>query len=190
MGDYILEHQGQILLRMARQSIGEKLGIASGPREEEGDMAFLDNKQGLFVTLHKQGALRGCIGSIEPIKPLRQGICENALFAAFNDNRFPPLDPEEFYEVDIEVSLLSIPEPLGFTTPDELVAGLKPGIHGVIIKHGGSGATFLPQVWEQLPGCEQFLGQLCLKAGLCSTAWKDEALTVHTYEVLSFAETA
>jgi len=172
---------------MARETIGEKLGIA-GTRRRDDDTAFLNNKQGLFVTLHKQGALRGCIGSIEPVKPLGESICNNALFAAFSDTRFSPLTVEEFHEVDIEVSLLSVPQPLEFTTPEELVAQLKPGIHGVILKKGGAGATFLPQVWEQLPGCEDFLGRLCMKAGLSSTAWKKERLAVHTYEVQCFAE--
>ncbi len=90
--------------------------------------------------------------------------------------------------MDIEVSLLSIPQPLEFRTPEELVAKLKPGIHGVILKKGGAGATFLPQVWEQLPEAEAFLTRLCVKAGLSSTAWKKEGLTVHTYEVQCFAE--
>lgn len=187
MGDRILEDQGRILLRMARESIGEKLGIVAPP-EKKREEAFLDNKQGLFVTLHKQGVLRGCIGSIEAVSPLKTGVCNNARCAAFKDTRFSPLTAEEFHEIDIEVSLLSTPVPLEFKTPGELVAKLKPRIHGVIIKKGGAGATFLPQVWEQLPGCEEFLSQLCMKAGLSPTAWKEKGLGVQTYEVQCFAE--
>lgn len=191
MTDCNLEDQGKILLRMARESIGKKLGISSkSPKKdlEKDNTAFLDNKQGLFVTLHKRGDLRGCIGTIEPVKALRQGICDNAVFAAFNDTRFSPLTPGEFHEVDIEVSLLSIPEPLEFTTTEELLDGLKPGIHGVIIKKESASATFLPQVWEQLPRVEEFLSQLCLKAGLSSTAWKNKGLAVFTYAVQCFSE--
>ncbi len=191
MTDCILEDQSKILLRMARESIGERLGISSTtPKKdlEKDNTAFLDNKQGLFVTLHKRGELRGCIGTIEPVKPLRQGICDNALFAAFNDTRFSPLTLGEFHEVDIEVSLLSIPEPLEFTTTEDLLGGLKPGIHGVIIKKESASATFLPQVWEQLPEAEEFLSQLCMKAGLSSIAWKNKGIAVYTYSVQCFAE--
>jgi len=195
MGNGILEHQGRLLLKMARESIREKLGIPSeGPAKKQEvpekyeDKAFLDTKQGLFVTLHKHGALRGCIGTIEPVKVLRQGICDNARLAAFHDTRFSPLTLDEFHEVDIEISLLSVPEPLEFTTSEELLAGILPQIHGVIIKKGNAGATFLPQVWEQLPMPEDFLNQLCIKAGLSSTAWKNEGLAVQTYEVQCFSE--
>ncbi|MCG8635034.1 MAG: AmmeMemoRadiSam system protein A [Desulfobacterales bacterium] len=189
MAGNISESQGDVLLKMARASIYEKLGYPSGdPETREQDSAFLERKQGLFVTLHKKGKLRGCIGNLEPVKTLREGIAENAVCAAFRDSRFSPLAPEELDLIEIEVSLLSQPEKLAFRDCRDLLTLLVPGKHGVIIEKGGCRATFLPQVWEQLPGCEAFLGHLCTKAGLASTAWKEKGMIVYTYEVQHFAE--
>ncbi len=189
MADNFSEHQGDMLLKMARASISEKLGFSSKPMEKKGqDSAFLEKKQGLFVTLHKKGRLRGCIGNIEPVKTLKDGIVENAVFAAFRDTRFSPLAPEELDLIDIEVSLLSRPQKLAFKDSLELLSLLVPGKDGVIIEKDGSRATFLPQVWEQLTGCEEFLSHLCTKAGLSPTAWKEKGIIVYTYDVQYFAE--
>ncbi|WDP93014.1 MAG: AmmeMemoRadiSam system protein A [Desulfobacter sp.] len=187
-GDAKMEEQGRILLALARASIGEKLGFGDVPSEGAETPEFLKKRQGLFVTLHIHGALRGCIGTIEPVNPLGEGVRENARQAAFSDTRFTPLTAEEFHEMDIEISLLSLPEKLGFASPEELVDKLKPGIHGVIIKSRGARATFLPQVWEQLPEAEDFLSRLCMKAGLSPTAWETDVPEVYTYEVRSFSE--
>ncbi|MCG8616375.1 MAG: AmmeMemoRadiSam system protein A [Desulfobacterales bacterium] len=185
----ITKHQEKMLLDMARDSIGERLQRTCDRAETEiEDTSFLERKQGMFVTLHKQGRLRGCIGNIEPIKTIRDGIAENAVHAAFRDTRFAPLSADEFELIDIEVSLLSVPVAFEFKNSDELTAHLIPGRHGVIIEHGGCRATFLPQVWEQLPSRETFLDHLCTKAGLPATAWKDQPITVYTYEVHSFGE--
>lgn len=189
MADSVSTSQGDLLLKMARASIGKKLGLPLKGLDENGqDTGFLKNRQGIFVTLHKKGQLRGCIGSIQPVKPLEEGVTENAVCAAFKDPRFSPLSADEFDLIDIEISLLSKPEALEFDNCTELVALLVPHQHGVIIEKDGSRATFLPQVWEQLPKCEDFLGHLCVKAGLDATAWKEKGIMVYTYCVQSFAE--
>jgi len=184
----ISNKQGQMLLKMARTSIAEKLGLPVNETQIDLNQPFLDVKQGLFVTLHKNGALRGCMGVIEPVEPLKTGVEETAGLAAFKDSRFAPLARDEFDQVDIEISLLSLPERLEYNTSKELVQGLVPFKDGVIIKKGGSQATFLPQVWEQLPDTDSFLSQLCIKAGLDAGEWTKGGLTVHTYRVHLFCE--
>lgn len=185
----ISEEQARVLLEMARSSIGERLGLnGPGPGSVPRDTVFMDKKQGMFVTLHKQGRLRGCVGNIEPVKRIRDGIRENAVHAAFRDTRFAPLSNDEFDLIDIEVSLLSLPAPLDYRNAGELLDLLVPGRHGVIVEQGKCRATFLPQVWDQLPRHEDFLSHLCAKAGLASTAWKQSRAQFYTYEVQSFGE--
>ncbi len=191
MVDTISEEQGRLLLKMARTSIGRKLGLSANETMEEDrpwDSGFLDQKRGLFVTLHKAGKLRGCIGNIEPVKILARGICDNAVSAAFDDNRFAPLSVDEFSLVDIEVSLLSLPEKLEYTDGNDLQTKLVPHRDGVIVEKGGRRATFLPQVWDQLPSSQEFLRHLCTKAGLASNAWEKEGVSVYIYQVQAFGE--
>ena len=196
MPEELSQHQGDLLLVMAREAIAKKLPLptewsGSGDRPNrpwQVDTEFLTRKQGVFVTLHKKGRLRGCIGTIEPVSAIGEAVCDNARFAAFQDSRFTPLTSEEFDRIDIEVSILSVPEPMAFRTPEELVAALTPFRDGVVLKKGGQRATFLPQVWEQLPTAQQFLSQLCLKAGLSETAWREDDLEVSVYRVQSFGE--
>jgi AmmeMemoRadiSam system protein A len=141
-----------------------------------------------FVTLTIGGGLRGCIGSIEPRQPLALDVQENALSAAFRDPRFPPLRREELDQVHIEVSVLTRPQPLDYTDPDDLLARLRPHVDGVIIERGWHRATFLPQVWEKLPDPHEFLAHLCLKAGLPSDDYRRPGLQVQTYQVEKFGE--
>ena len=184
----ISDKQGQMLLKMARTSIAEKLGLPVDETQIDLNQPFLEVKQGLFVTLHKNGALRGCIGVIEPVEPLKTGVEETARLAAFKDSRFSPLARDEFDLVDLEISLLSLPERFEYSTSKELVQRLVPFKDGVIIKKGSRRATFLPQVWEQLPDAASFLSQLCIKAGLDADEWTQGNLTVHTYRVHLFCE--
>ncbi|HEY66673.1 MAG: hypothetical protein DRI79_02120 [Chloroflexi bacterium] len=141
-----------------------------------------------FVTLTKHGALRGCIGSLEPRRPLVLDVRENAVGAAFRDPRFPPLRPEELDDLHIEISVLSLPQPLSYDGPDDLIAKLRPGVDGVVIERGWNRATFLPQVWEKLPDPHQFLQHLCLKALLPADAYRHSDLKVYTYQVEKFEE--
>jgi len=184
----ISEKQGQMLLKMARAGIAEKLGLPVDKTQIDLDQSFLEIKLGVFVSLHKNGALRGCIGVIEPVESLKTGVGETARLAAFKDSRFAPLAGDEFDQVDLEISLLSPPEEFEYGTTKELVQRLVPFKDGVIIKKGSRQATFLPQVWEQLPDAASFLSQLCIKAGLDADEWTQGSLTVHTYRVHVFFE--
>ena len=185
------EHQGEILIRLARQTIAERLGLpVQRPvsREEVLDPA-LQEKRGVFVTLNKHGRLRGCIGSLVGLEPIAEGVRRNALNAAFNDRRFPPVTPDEFDDLQIDISVLSQPRPLPYKDSADLLQKLRPGIDGVILRGpGGASATFLPQVWEQLPDPQLFLSHLCLKAGLPQSAWQSGQLDIDTYQVQHFEE--
>lgn len=187
MPDHLTEEQGKFLLRLARETIAEKLGRRTEEKCEARDPA-LRVECGTFVTLKIGGQLRGCIGNLEPVGSIHEAVRRNALNAAFHDYRFPELTDEELPAVQIEISILSRPQDLIYHDGVDLVAHLRPGIDGVILRLGHCGATFLPQVWEQLPRAEQFLGHLCRKAGLPETAWRDSHPEVATYQVQSFAE--
>jgi AmmeMemoRadiSam system protein A len=117
---------------------------------------------GTFVTLKKEGLLRGCIGSLSSDVPLKENVRQNALHAAFHDPRFTPLGADEFPLIEIEVSVLTPPSELPYDGPDDLLERLRPESDGVILRKGGASATFLPQVWKQLPRREDFLSHLCL----------------------------
>ena len=184
----IRDEQGRMLLKMARAGIAEELGVSVDTAQIDLEASFLEIKMGLFVTLHKNGTLRGCIGIIEPDGPLKTRVPEIARLAAFKDSRFAPLARDEFDQVDLEISLLSPPEKLEYGTAKELLQRLVPFKDGVIIKKASRRAIFLPQVWDQLPDVKSFLSQLCLKAGLDADEWEDGSLTVHTYRVHSFSE--
>lgn len=141
-----------------------------------------------FVTLTKDGQLRGCIGHLKAQMPLYQAVLENARAAAVQDYRFEPVRPSELEDLRIEVSVLTPARPLQYRTPEELLQRLRPGVDGVILEIGSFTATFLPQVWEKLPDKEQFLDQLCLKAGAWPGDWRRLSPAVSTYQVEAFAE--
>jgi AmmeMemoRadiSam system protein B/AmmeMemoRadiSam system protein A len=143
------EDQGKILLKLARKTIADKLGAKNKDLTVPADPAF-SSKRGTFVTLKINHELRGCIGNLGPDERVIDGIRRNAVNAAFNDYRFNPLTPEELDKVDIEVSILTEAKPLDHTGGKDLLSKLRPGVDGVIIRKGGAGATFLPQVWEQV----------------------------------------
>jgi AmmeMemoRadiSam system protein A len=189
----LTEAQGKLLVRLARQILETKLGHP--PTNEELltlEQALSDNifqaHRGVFVTLKISKNLRGCIGSLVGYDSVLKGVKDNALNAAFYDSRFEPLTLEELSKVTIEVSVLSHPEPLTYTDADDLISKLRPGLDGVIVRKEASSSTFLPQVWEQLPKPHDFLGQLCLKAGLSIDEWRTGQLAVSTYQVQYFGE--
>lgn len=126
----------------------------------------LAQKGATFVTLTLHGALRGCIGSLSAYRPLIDDLIDNARSAAFRDPRFYPLTITEFDEVEAEVSLLSEPKPLEYGSTADLKAKVRPGTDGVVLSLHGRRATFLPQVWDELPTFELFFSHLCQKAGL------------------------
>ena len=185
--------QGQILVKLARKTIMEKLGRKSTDLEANAlAKALQDDKFkttcGTFVTLKIHGQLRGCIGNLTSSDSVLTGIKQNAINAAFHDPRFSPLSDDEFDQTEIEVSILTEPRPLEYRDGQDLVKKLQKDIDGVLIRKGRASATFLPQVWEQLPRPEDFLGHLCMKAGLPSDAWQDSDLEILTYQVQYFEE--
>jgi hypothetical protein len=137
-----------------------------------------------FVTLQRDGQLRGCIGSLEALRPLIEDVSRNAYAAAFEDPRFPALTPPEFEQLDIHISVLSTPEPLQFVTEADVLAQLRPLVDGVVLQEGSRRGTFLPSVWEQLPAPDEFWRHLKLKAGLPADYWSP-TLVVMRYTVES-----
>jgi len=178
----------QVLLEQARLMIATELKGGGAAKRPEIISANLMEKRGCFVTLHKQKDLRGCIGTIEPITPLLDCVRENAFNAAFRDPRFPEVKEKELPEIDIEISVLTVPQTLMFEDGEDLKNKLKPGIHGVIISRGIQRATFLPQVWEQLPDKEAFLDHLSQKGGMPKKSWREKGTTIQVYEVTYFSE--
>jgi len=187
------EAQGQVLVQLARQTLMQELGKTVPPGESESmKESLLDQSYeshcGTFVTLKIRDQLRGCIGNLNATEPLSEGVRRNAINAAFHDPRFPPLTDKELDKVDIEISILTEPRPLAYSDGEDLLTKLRVDIDGVIIRKGHASATFLPQVWEQLPDPEEFLTHLCMKAGLSSDAWRNNKLEVLTYQVQYFEE--
>ena len=185
----LTQEEGQILLATARQVIENQLkGEENPPLKLEDFSPGLSGNGACFVTLTKKGVLRGCIGSIEASQPLIRDVQDRAVGAAFHDPRFPALMADELSDLLIEISSLTRPERVSYSSPEDLLGKLRPGIDGVILRQNFRRATFLPQVWEQLPDPEDFLGRLCLKMGLGPDAWRDQHLDVEVYQVEKFQE--
>ncbi|MDA8138320.1 MAG: AmmeMemoRadiSam system protein B [Desulfobacteraceae bacterium] len=189
----LTSEQGQVLLQLARQTLKEKFksaktGDPGAPPAALLKDPALQSSSGIFVTLKMDHDLRGCIGTLTGRGPIVEEVREYSLHAAFDDPRFKPLTAKELERVTIEVSVLTKPQPLEYAGADDLIAKLRPNVDGVILKKGYRSATFLPQVWEQLPKPESFLTHLCLKAGLEGDAWRRERLEVETYQVQYFEE--
>jgi AmmeMemoRadiSam system protein A len=183
---------GRFLVEAARHAIREKLrlkgeAVAQDPAPAACDPC-LQACNGIFVTLKIGKSLRGCIGCLVGNEPLTEAVRTYALHAAFDDPRFAPVTEKELDKVSIEVSVLTQPQALVFKDADDLVSKLRPHVDGVTLRKGGNCATFLPQVWEQLPLPQDFLSNLCLKAGLPSDAWRAGAIEVETYQVQYFEE--
>lgn len=180
--------QRSLLLDTARKSI--RHGLDRGkPLSVDPDSAdpALSQSGACFVTLHKHGQLRGCIGSLQAWRPLLEDIAENAFSAAFRDPRFAPLEAPELDQLDIEISVLNPAEPLTFDSQHDLLQQLRPGVDGLILEDGTHRGTFLPSVWESLPDPDRFLQQLKLKAGLPAGYWSGQ-LKVSRYTTESFGE--
>ena len=177
------------LLRLARRSIELAIIGRSLPRLVLSDFSAPLREQGAsFVTLTERGELRGCIGTLEAYQPLVQDVCEHAVAAATEDTRFSPVQPFEFPRLKIEISRLTPPMPLHYTSPEELLSLLHPLEDGVVLKDMGRRATFLPQVWEKIPDPGTFLNHLCQKMGAPIDLWRTKQIHVFTYQVEEFAE--
>ncbi len=177
----------ETLLKIARESLelglrGEKLPPLTA------DTPLLQADGVCFVTLTRDGSLRGCIGALEPYQPLIEDVREHALAAAQDDYRFPNIRPEELSEIQIEISRLTLPEPLEYDDANDLLKKLRPNVDGVVLKDGMRRATFLPQVWEKLSDPKVFLSELCMKMGAPSNLWQRKKLDVLIYQVEEFHE--
>jgi len=144
----------------------------------------LQDSRATFVTLEKQGTLRGCIGSLEAYRALVMDVAMNAYSAAFRDPRFPPVRPDELYQLEMHISVLTPPEEMSVSSEEDLLQQLQPGIDGVILSEGDHRATYLPSVWGQLPEPREFIQNLKVKAGLPMPYWSD-SMRVQRYRVES-----
>jgi AmmeMemoRadiSam system protein A len=176
------------LLSLARKTIAEDLGVECEVLVRPEDAEILKEKRGVFVTLNIGKELRGCIGNIIPIYTLENAVKKNAINAAFEDPRFWPITKEEFGEVRLEISVLTVPKRMEYKNADDLLEKLTPLKDGVILRKLSYEATYLPQVWEDLMDKEQFLGSLCVKAGMNAGEWKKADLVVETYQAEVFGE--
>lgn len=166
--------QAAELCALARQAIAANLAGIPLP-----DTKKFITPRAVFVTLKRFGVLRGCIGTFTP-QPLGMAIVENAILAA-QDPRFPPVEREELNDLKIEISILNGAEPLPYIDPQNLINKISASKPGLIIRQGRRSATFLPQVWEDVPDPKDFLTHLCAKAGLPDDAWEKIPLEISTY---------
>jgi len=179
-------NKGELLLTIARAIITKQLGIpATIPKTT--DHPWLNEPAATFVTLKKNGELRGCIGSLKSHCSLMDDLQNNVIAAAFHDPRFSSLSEDELDQLQIEISILSSPVKVEFVSEADLLAQLKPHIDGVIFNYRHYRSTFLPQVWDQLPTPELFMTHLKQKAGLAADFWNDEVL-IYRYSVEKFSE--
>lgn len=177
------DHDQRLLLDTAKRAI--KFGITENlalPLDAKEFEPALQQLRASFVTLHLDGNLRGCIGTLEAYQPLIIDVAQNAFSAAFRDPRFSAVSQKEFPQLHYHISILTPPSALIATSEADLLNQLRPDIDGIIIKEGMKQGTFLPSVWEQLPDKKNFLTQLKLKAGFSPNYWSDD-ITIERYEV-------
>ncbi|MCD6289206.1 MAG: AmmeMemoRadiSam system protein A [Anaerolineae bacterium] len=188
---YIQDDEGETLLQIARRALEE--AVLHNRRWEpdlNGLSDHLRDPGASFVTLLTHGQLHGCIGTVAPIRPLALDVAANAVSAAFNDPRFPPLTPGELPHTSVEVSVLGPMQPVAYQSIHDLLAKIRPGVDGVLIKHGWHRGLLLPQVWEQLPSPTEFLAHVALKAGLSPDVYTDPETEVYVFQVQSFEQPA
>ncbi|WP_455207107.1 AmmeMemoRadiSam system protein A [Kaarinaea lacus] len=184
------ESDRQTLHAVAKASIRYSLEQGSDARYEriiklEDYSRELQEQRATFVTLHINDELRGCIGTLEAHHPLVIDVAHNARAAAFEDPRFDPLSKSEFDRLQVHISILGIPEPMSFSSEQDLIQQLRPGLDGLILSAAGRRGTFLPSVWESLATPEEFLSHLKLKAGLPTSFWSDN-VKIERYTTESF----
>lgn len=176
----------EILLDLAFESIRHGLSTEKPLQiDYKRYSAELQAKRACFVTLNREGALRGCIGHLEAIQPLVADVVESAYSAAFRDPRFKKLTEPELKGLEIHISVLTPSQPLTFDSEQDLISKIRPGIDGLILVEGSRRGTFLPSVWESLSSAEQFLQHLKIKAGLTPDYWSD-SIQMFRYETESF----
>ena len=180
--------EGRQLLDIARRSIDAGLDGARMPSlDAEGRQGALATQRGSFVTLTRNGELRGCMGVIESPRPLAQNTADCAFSAAFRDRRFNPLTSAEAGQICIEVSVLSEMEPFVVRDREDLLQQLQPAVDGLLMEDGRYRSIFLPQVWEKLDSVQAFLEHLLSKAGLPGDYWSG-TIRFSRFHVTSFSE--
>lgn len=187
MDPSLSQEERTLLLELAYQAV--KATAKGSPTPEialDGLPDLLCRPAATFVTITSQGTLRGCLGTTKPHQALALDVVHRAVLAASSDPRFPAITAEEIPFLEIEISVLSPPHPLLFSSPEQLLSSLHPGEDGVILSKGLHRATFLPQVWERVSEPQTFIELLCQKASLHRDAWRTEKISVETYQVESF----
>ena len=190
MADQLTDGEKQTLLRLAREAMEHGVrGKKLPPLDNDSLTPHLREQGASFVTLTiNHGELRGCIGALEAYQPLVDDVREHAIAAALEDPRFRPVDETELNRIKLEVSRLTAPHPLEYSSSADLLTKLRPHVDGVILKNDYRRATFLPQVWEKIPDPEDFLDHLCAKMGAKPNLWRSTKLQVYVYQVEEFHE--
>ena len=187
--ELLTSEEQDFLLELARETIEIYLSTGKKPEIDDNKLSpALKKVQGCFTTLNKNRNLRGCIGHISPQEELYKCVIDNAISAAANDRRFKPVTYDELKDIEIEISVLTVPERLEFSSGDDLKSKLRPLVDGVVLKKGFYQSTYLPHVWEQIPDKGQFLSNLCSKGGMGAECWKDNSTEVYTYQAFVFSE--
>lgn len=186
----LTKEEGEELIRAAHEAIAHYFEYGEVPSVlKSADLDKYGEARGVFVTLRKNGKLRGCIGFPLPVFPLGVAVVKSAVAAAFEDYRFPRLGREELGELEIEISVLSVPEVVKAKSPQEYLEKIKVGRDGLIIEYMGRSGLLLPQVpLEQGWGVGEYLGGLCMKAGLPPQAWKEEGAVIKSFSAQIFGE--
>ncbi len=185
MAELSLE-EGKKLIELARKSI--KYFLATRTIMKEIPPKKYSEKQGVFVSLHKKGELRGCVGFPYPVMPLWTAVIEAGVSAGFNDPRFESLKAEELEEIEIEISVLSSPKEIK-ESKSKAGKKIRIGKDGLIIEMNGRSGLLLPQVaveWKWNP--EEFLEQTCIKAGLNKKDWKQKECIIKCFQAQIFKE--
>lgn len=181
------DERGKILLVIAREAIENALTSSTESADRYDDLEWLQKKAACFVTLTQHNRLRGCIGSLEPHRRLIDDVRLNAVSAAIKDDRFSPMTADELSITEVEVSLLSPPQPMEFFSEQDALNQLLPDVDGLIFEAESRRSTFLPQVWESLHEPKEFLSHLKLKAGVAQDYWSDQ-VKLYRYTVMKWKE--
>jgi hypothetical protein len=189
MNELLSPDDKRFLLRLARAALRAAAeGQPFAPVMAEQLSPALQILAPCFVTLTQGGQLRGCMGGLRAERPLYEEVQERTAQSALQDYRFPPVSPAEVLDIEVEISILTEPQPLAFAAPEDLPRLLRPDVDGVVLAQGVRRATFLPQVWERVPDPHVFLSMLCEKMGVPPDTWRRTKLAVHTYQVEKFTE--
>lgn len=187
--EQLTKEEQEFLLELARKTAEEYLKTGKKPEADESRLTpNLKKVQGCFTTFNKDHNLRGCIGHILPQEELYKCVMDNAVNAAVNDTRFNPVTYDEMKDIKIEISVLTVPQRLEFSSGGDLLNKLRPMVDGVVLKQGFRQSTYLPQVWANFKSKDEFLTSLCLKGGMPLTCWQDTNTEVFTYQAFVFEE--